>query len=86
VESRISYPYEGAVGTCRYNPQNNAGNASGYQIIEGNEEFLKQALAAVGPLVIGIKADVETFFGYSNGIYDDPKCYGYVNHAVTLVG
>ncbi|XP_070507819.1 procathepsin L-like [Chironomus tepperi] len=86
VDSSISYPYEGILKTCRYNPQNKAGNVTGYQKIQGDEEVLKRVLAGVGPLVIGIKADMDTFYGYSNGIYDDLSCYGYVNHAVALVG
>ncbi|CAG9810838.1 unnamed protein product [Chironomus riparius] len=86
VASRDSYPYEGALGTCRYNPKNKAGNATGFQKVQGDEELLKRALAAVGPLVVGIKADMETLYGYSNGVYDDSGCYGDVNHAVALVG
>jgi hypothetical protein len=37
-------------------------------------------------MVVGVKADLYTFFGYSEGVYDDSQCYGAVNHAVCLVG
>lgn len=47
---------------------------------------MKKALAEVGPMVVGVKADTHTFYGYSEGIYDDLECYGGVNHAVCLVG
>ncbi|KAL7012427.1 hypothetical protein ACKWTF_014845 [Chironomus riparius] len=86
VDSLDSYSYEDGEGTCRYKSKNSIANVSGYHRIKGDEEYLKQALAEVGPLVVGVKSDLYTFYGYSEGIYDDEECYGGVNHAVCLVG
>ena len=86
IDSLDSYSYEDGEGTCRYNSKNSIAKVKGYHRIKGDEEYLKKAIAEVGPMVVGVKSDLYTFYGYSEGIFDDKECYGGVNHAVCLIG
>lgn len=63
-----------------------AERVSSYTYVSGDENYLKSVLAAVGPLPVGMKASVETFYYYSSGIYDDVLCTPIIDHAVVLVG
>ncbi|KAJ0066477.1 hypothetical protein NL108_013649 [Boleophthalmus pectinirostris] len=86
LESESSYPYEGRDDTCRYNAASRVANCSGYSFVErGNEYALQVALARIGPISVGIDADL--IFYYHSGIFSDPTCIeGRVDHAVLLVG
>lgn len=55
-------------------------------MLHGNEELLKKAVAEIGPIAVGIRGDLDTFYNYNDGIFDDQNCYGDVNHAVCIVG
>jgi hypothetical protein len=59
---------------------------SNFAYVIGNEEYLKRALAFIGPLAVTMKGDLNSFYYYSTGIYDDPACVPSTNHAVCLVG
>lgn len=63
-----------------------SGTAKAYYFITGNEAYLKSALAAIGPLAVGIRGDLDSFLYYSSGIYDDLLCDATINHAMCLVG
>ena len=63
-----------------------SGTAKAYYYITGNEAYLKSALAAIGPLAVGIRGDLDSFLYYSSGIYDDLLCDATLNHAMCLVG
>jgi hypothetical protein len=86
VQDHESYPYEGSEDRCRYNGNFSVGKMSGFSKLTGNEEYLKRALAHVGPLAVGIKGDLLSFYDYFTGVYDDPECHGGPNHVVCLVG
>lgn len=48
---------------------------------------LKQALAFVGPVAVGIDASQRSFSFYSHGVYEEPKCNSSdLNHAVVVIG
>jgi C1A family cysteine protease len=53
---------------------------------KGDEETLKRALAAIGPLAIAVNSQHESFYYYSEGVYSDPECTDRADHAVLLVG
>lgn len=86
IEAASTYPLFDVQYPCHFNSSFTAANMSSFGFIEGDEEHLKQALAAIGPLSIGISATVDSFFFYWNGIYDDETCDNGINHAVTLIG
>ena len=54
--------------------------------MNGDENHLKSVLAAVGPLPVGMRGSLDSFYYYSSGIYDDPNCDGNLDHAVCIVG
>lgn len=58
-------------------------------IPEGDEKALEAAVAALGPVSVGIDASQMTFQFYSQGVYYDEDCKNEaksVNHAVLVVG
>lgn len=46
------------------------------------EDFLKDALVHYGPLIIGINGSSRAFQFYKSGVFFDPNCRTFVNHAV----
>jgi hypothetical protein len=47
----------------------------------GDEEALKIAVALYGPITAAIDANQESLFGYSTGVYYEPQCTQWLNHA-----
>ncbi|UYV60949.1 hypothetical protein LAZ67_1002908 [Cordylochernes scorpioides] len=73
---------------CHYNKSNIGATCKGYKRINQDEESLKQALAAEGPISIGIDAG-GNFQMYKGGVYNNPDCgnaMGSLHHGVLLVG
>ncbi|KAL6488559.1 hypothetical protein MHYP_G00023000 [Metynnis hypsauchen] len=87
IDSEEYYPYTGLDGQCRYDPSHRAANCSHYYFVsEGDEEALKQAVATIGPISVGIDATRPQFIMYRSGVYNDPSCTQKINHAVLAVG
>ncbi|XP_029918964.1 cathepsin S-like [Myripristis murdjan] len=87
IESDAAYPYIGKPGLCRYNPQYQAANCSGYAFLpEGNEDALMEGLATIGPISVAIDASRPKFIFYHHGVYRDHTCSHNVNHGVLAVG
>lgn len=85
LESEADYPYEAKDDACHYDPALRKDHCSQYSYVDpGSEDGLKQAVAIVGPISVGI--DAEPIFFYSSGIFSDPDCGGAVDHAVLAVG
>ncbi|UYV60943.1 hypothetical protein LAZ67_1002894 [Cordylochernes scorpioides] len=88
INTEESYPYMGYTDNCHYNKSNIGATCKGYKRINQDEESLKQALAAVGPISIAIDAS-GNFQEYKGGVYNNPDCgnaIGSLNHGVLLVG
>ncbi|UYV60959.1 CTSL [Cordylochernes scorpioides] len=88
IDTEESYPYMGEQNHCHYNKSNIGATCKGYKRIEQNETSLKQALAAVGPISIGINVGGD-FQDYSGGVFNSPHCSNNIesiNHGVLLVG
>ncbi|KAK2845115.1 hypothetical protein Q5P01_011774 [Channa striata] len=78
IDSDAGYPYKGKQQQCSYNPQYRAANCSQYHFLpEGDEEALKEAVATIGPISVGIDA-TQPFFS--------SLCSLNTNHAVLTVG
>ncbi|CAG9812314.1 unnamed protein product [Chironomus riparius] len=86
IANQTVYPYAGNVNTCAYNSSILAEKILAYTYVSGDENYLKSVLAAVGPIPVGMKGSLDSFYYYSSGIYDDPNCGGFIDHAVCLVG
>jgi len=88
IDTEQSYPYEGVDNKCRYSPVSKGATDFGFMDIQsGNEVHLKQAVARVGPVSIGIDASHESFQFYGGGVYEEPDCdEGSIDHAVLVVG
>ncbi|XP_054909511.1 cathepsin L.1 [Poeciliopsis prolifica] len=88
IDTEDSYPYEAENGQCRYNPQNVGATCTGYvDVSEGNEDALKEAVATIGPVSVGIDASHLSFQLYSSGVYDEPQCSSTdLDHGVLAVG
>lgn len=89
IEIAQTYPYQGNdTFKCRYNASNSVGSPTTYVFVNpGNETLLKNVVAEIGPVAVGIDGSRESFFSYSAGVYYDPLCSNVsINHAVLLVG
>ncbi|KAH0628216.1 hypothetical protein JD844_009083 [Phrynosoma platyrhinos] len=88
IDSEDSYPYVGMDEDCRYKPEFNAANDTGFiDIKRGQEHDLMQAVATVGPVSVAIDASQSTFQFYQSGIYYDPNCSSEdLDHGVLAVG
>lgn len=77
------YPYTRRNGKCQNIPK--VTNTLGTLVKErlnGNEERLKDILAAVGPVGIAINA-APSFSNYQSGVYNNPRCTRRIDHAVS---
>uniref|UniRef100_A0A3Q1G281 Cathepsin S, ortholog 2, tandem duplicate 2 n=1 Tax=Acanthochromis polyacanthus TaxID=80966 RepID=A0A3Q1G281_9TELE len=87
IDSDASYPYTGRQQQCRYDPKYRAANCSRYSFLpRGDEGVLKEAIATIGPISVGIDATRPRFTFYRSGVYDDSSCSQRVNHGVLAVG
>lgn len=88
IDTEQSYSYKARDGKCRFKRRNVGATIDSYADIEfGDVNTLQQAVAAVGPIAVGIDASAYTFHFYSHGVYSDSQCSAWaLNHAVTAVG
>ncbi|XP_008305074.1 cathepsin L.1 [Stegastes partitus] len=88
IDSEDSYPYEAQDGQCRFNPDTIAAKCTGYvDVNQGDEDALKEAVATIGPVSIGIDASSLSFQLYESGVYDEPDCSSTeLDHGVLAVG
>ncbi|XP_013870911.1 cathepsin L.1 isoform X2 [Austrofundulus limnaeus] len=88
IDTEVSYPYEAEDGQCRYNPNTIGATCTGYvDVTQGDENALKEAVATIGPVSIGIDAGHMSFQLYEHGVYDEPECSSTeLDHGVLIVG
>lgn len=86
IDSEASYPYKGKAGICLYDPMNRAANCSAFSFVHADEDSLKQAVAAVGPVSVGVHATCKSFLYYRSGVLNDAACRQKVDHGVLAVG
>lgn len=92
IDSLAAYPYTSANGTsdgtCQYVASESVTSDNGWWNIEqGSELALQQAVALVGPVAVGIDASLPTFNYYRSGVYEEAGCTAAdIDHAVTVVG
>ncbi|XP_071491786.1 cathepsin L-like peptidase [Diadema antillarum] len=88
IDTEESYPYEGQDGPCRFSKSGVGATCTGYtNIASGNESALKEAVATVGPISVGIDASHVSFRHYESGVYNEPNCSSVkLVHGVLTVG
>ncbi|XP_021004081.1 cathepsin L-like peptidase [Parasteatoda tepidariorum] len=90
IDTEESYEYKNKVGSCIFKKEYIGATCTGHvDIPTGDEEALRQAVATVGPISVGINAHHEEFHTYRSGIYDQPDCKNKLydlTHAVLVVG
>jgi len=88
IDTEDSYPYEAVEGTCRYDSNKRGAGDTGFvDIPRGDEDQLKSAVGAIGPVSIAIDASQKSFQLYSSGVYYEPNCSSdQLDHAVLAVG
>jgi len=88
IDTENSYPYEGKDDVCRYNKTSSGSTCKGHvDITVGDEHALKEAVANVGPVSVGIDAAHPGFMHYRSGIFYDSSCsHSAADHGVLVVG
>lgn len=82
ITTETAYPYLGTDSICLHNVSQSRYNFSQpIMIPPGDEEALKTAVALYGPITAAIDANQESLFGYSSGVYYEPQCTQWLNHA-----
>lgn len=87
--SEDDYPYAGVDGRCSFDSSKGVGRITNLiDVVEGDENDLKEKVAAYGVASICIPASNTPFMSYTGGILDDDDCihYPYLDHAVAAVG
>uniref|UniRef100_A0A146LB69 Digestive cysteine proteinase 3 n=1 Tax=Lygus hesperus TaxID=30085 RepID=A0A146LB69_LYGHE len=75
----------GTSAKCKFNKKDFKVKLKGYHIIPADENSLRDAVAAIGPISVAING--YGIMDYSQGIYDNPNCDGQrLNHAMLLIG
>lgn len=90
IESESTYPYKAADQPgCNFNKERAVAQVvSAFNITQGDEKELKEAVAFAGPVSITFQV-VGDFRSYSSGVYTSATCGNRpedVNHAVLAVG
>uniref|UniRef100_H2U0T0 Cathepsin L.1 n=2 Tax=Takifugu rubripes TaxID=31033 RepID=H2U0T0_TAKRU len=88
IDTEKSYPYEAEDGQCRFKPENVGAKCTGYvDVTVGDEDALKEAVATIGPVSVGIDASHSSFQLYDSGVYDEQDCSSQdLDHGVLAVG
>uniref|UniRef100_A0A668V347 Cathepsin L.1 n=1 Tax=Oreochromis aureus TaxID=47969 RepID=A0A668V347_OREAU len=87
IQTEESYTYEAGEGQCHYNANFVGAQCSGYATVKQDEEALKQAVAAIGPISIAVDASHESFQLYQSGVYVEERCSNnHFSHAMLIVG
>jgi len=87
IDTEKSYPYNPEDNPCTFNKSNVGAIFSAYKDVKGGESGLKNAVAAIGPIAVGIDASSAQFQFYKSGVYYDSTCSStMLDHGVLVVG
>jgi cathepsin H len=89
IDTEASYRYKAWGGKCQFDQRHVGARVDAVvNITSRNEDELKAAVGAVGPVSIAFQSRLDMMF-YKSGVYASTKCHDeetYVNHAVLAVG
>lgn len=87
LSSMEDYPYDNDAKECRLPEKKVDIRVKGYGYVSsGDDSILMRAVSEVGPIVVSLDIDNESFMRYSSGIYVGINCTKLVNHGALLVG
>ncbi|XP_066284516.1 cathepsin L-like isoform X1 [Branchiostoma lanceolatum] len=89
IDTEECYPYKAEDHKCHYNASCSGATLRSYHHIfpPHDEKALLRAVGTVGPVSVSIDASWGSFYHYSHGIYDEPKCSSTkLIHGVLAVG
>ncbi|GMR53097.1 hypothetical protein PMAYCL1PPCAC_23292, partial [Pristionchus mayeri] len=88
IDTEDSYPYQGDDEECKFEKKSVGESDEGFvDLPAGDEEALKNAVALIGPISVGMDANHLSFQGYKEGVYYEPGCDSdALDHAVLVVG
>lgn len=87
LSTEDDYIYEAKNGECRRGSLRSAISETNYAFVDGDESALKDAVAIVGPISVGI--DATNWHLYEEGVLLDTNCSNVLdklNHGVLAVG
>ncbi|KAK2709169.1 uncharacterized protein LOC136027233 [Artemia franciscana] len=88
--SESDYTYtsgsSGTSGGCRSSTCQPAVTTSSYKNVPNSEDSMAHVVATIGPIAVAMDANLNSFYFYSQGIFNDQRCSSNVNHAVIIVG
>ena len=74
LDTESSYPYHAKDEICKFKQSTVGATDKGTVVIPENEKSLTSAVAAQGPISVGIDANHRSFQFYHHGIYHEPGC------------
>lgn len=82
------YPLSNNESSCQFNISMSKLQIDTYIKVlpHGDEEALKDAVAAVGPIAAAINVAEDIFFNYGTGVFSYENCNKEANHAILIVG
>eukprot|EP00079_Xenopus_tropicalis_P009789 XP_002934107.1 PREDICTED: cathepsin S-like [Xenopus tropicalis] len=86
IMEESSYRYTGQEADCRRRVHTGLKVNAIYNVTDGDENVLKNAVGTVGPVSVAVDARQNGFRTYKSGVYFDPYCTLHVTHAVLVVG
>jgi cathepsin L len=86
LDTEESYSYRERFNLCHYQESSAIASIEGFEKLEVSEEALKNAVAHIGPISVAIHTTSSMSNSYDSGIFDDPDCHGWLDHAVLVVG
>jgi cathepsin L len=87
IEREDDYPYKPVDGPCKFKKNKVAARFKGYHDVTGGEAGLKEAVATIGPISVGIDASNPSFQFYKSGVYYEPECSStMLDHGVLVIG
>ncbi|CAH1227196.1 CTSL [Branchiostoma lanceolatum] len=89
IDTEECYPYKAEDHKCHYNASCSGATLRSYHHIfpPHDEKALLRAVGTIGPISVSIDASWGSFYHYSHGIYDEPKCSSTkLIHGVLAVG
>ncbi|XP_076049060.1 procathepsin L-like [Oratosquilla oratoria] len=88
IDTEISYPYEAMDGECRFDNTTVGATCTGYvDLPSEDEDALKKAVSAIGPISVAIDAGHESFQFYQKGVYYEEECSSsLLDHGVLAIG
>merc|ERR1711860_287976 len=88
IDTEKSYPYRPVNGKCEFKKEDiGAVEVNCMEIKKDSEDDLKNAVATIGPISVGIDASKISFQFYDRGVYNEPQCSSKkLDHGVLAVG